>query len=772
MCLGGSPAGISFARLSALTLAAVLATCGAVTGFGQAQPDAAKPAKPVTEKKPVTESPDKIVGGYLVHQSLEVGGRYTNVSGSEAMWATLVNQTSGGRILSQSLEMHSVDRSKTRFFDTLSTGSTGYGGDPYDVSYFKASKGRAYDFTSSFRRDRNYFDYNLMVNSLLGPTALVPEPSTLHLYNTVRRNTDTLLTLFPLSIVSFRAGYNHGTHEGPAFTSVHEGADAQLAQWFRNAEDTYTGGVDVKVAKRTTLSYDQFLVYYKGDSSFQLAGANYQLSNGTPVSLGVDTLSTATCGSGASKTLEVVNGIANPNCNGFIAMSQTAPTRTSFPTEQLRFSSHYWDRVSMNARVLYSGATGSVNHFNETFNGLTSRTFTREEIDTGGFANGQLAKTKRVNVNGDFGLVAELTKFLAVSETFDYWNFRAPGSNNVVSTVYAGSAAAPPNLLTPLSSLTPTTTTTLNSAFLNQKIESNTVMAMVTVIPQLKVSGGWRFKNREITDEGPDDLTWHENWAILGAVIQPSRVLRLNLNFDSMGSKNANALTPSNTYTREAPNKSYHIRARATVLPAKWINFAVAVNDYEGKNDDPLVNHKEHSHDFSFATSIMPVEGLSLDFNYAHDDVYSKTDLCYVYLASATTPLPPGATNAGTCVPSATNPTATANLFLGNGLYDAPSNFFSGAVYYAPKRYFHFGGGVRLNDTGGAAEQLNPLMVPGALQSNYLTPFVDAELKIASQWAWHGNWTRYDYSEQGAIGLLPPRNTTGDVTTLGVKYAF
>ena len=173
-CLGGSPAGVRF-RLSALTLAAILASCGAVSGFGQAQPDAAKPAKPVSEKKPAAEEPDKKVGNYLVHQSIELGGRYTTTSGSQAMWATLVNQGSGGRILGQSLEMHSTDPSKTHFFDTLSTNTSGYGGDPYDVSYFKMSKGRIYDFAGSFRRDRNFFDYNLLANSLLSTsTAATP----------------------------------------------------------------------------------------------------------------------------------------------------------------------------------------------------------------------------------------------------------------------------------------------------------------------------------------------------------------------------------------------------------------------------------------------------------------------------------------------------------------------------------------------------------------------------------------------------------------------
>ncbi len=35
------------------------------------------------------------------------------------MWATMVNEASGMRVIGQSLTMHSVDKSKTPFFDTL-----------------------------------------------------------------------------------------------------------------------------------------------------------------------------------------------------------------------------------------------------------------------------------------------------------------------------------------------------------------------------------------------------------------------------------------------------------------------------------------------------------------------------------------------------------------------------------------------------------------------------------------------------------------------------
>lgn len=788
--LGGSPAGFSFSRLCSLTFAAILVTGGAVAGYAQAQPDAAKPAKPATEKKPSSEKDGKTAGHYQVHQSIEVGGRYTTVGGSPAMWDTLVNQTSGGRILGQSLEMHSLDTTKTHFFDSLSTFSTGYGGDPYDVSRLKMSKGRFYDFVGSFRRDRNYFDYNLLANSLLGPTALVPEPDSLHLFNTVRRNTDVNLTLLPLSRISFRAGFNHGTHEGPSYSTVHDGGDVQLLQWFRNGSDTYTGGVDVKVARRTTVSYDQFYVYYKGDTSFQLAGANYQVGGfTTPVapakpvlsvasgvyeSLGVDTLSTATCGSGNFKTTEIFNNLANPFCSGSTTMSETAPTRTSFPTEQFRFSSRYWEKVAMNGRILYSGATSNVNNFNETFAGSARSTVSgdilRQDILTGGGPNGRLANNKRVNVNADFGIVAELTKFLSVSDAFDFWSFRTAGNSIITSEQW--NTPNTNNILTPISGITPTTATTTNTGlFLDQKIESNTLLASATVIPQFKFSAGYRLKNREIVDPG-DDLTWHEDWLLLGAVVQPSRMVRINVNFDKMNAASANSNTPSNTFTREAPNRSYHIRARATVIPARWINFAITGNDYSAKNDDPQVNHLEHNHDFSFATSIVPMENLSIDFNFAHDDVYSRTDLCY--LSSLT---PAGTVSTGTCVngPAGTSPAST--LVLGTGLYDAPTNFVSGAIYYSPMRRLHLGAGARMNETNGSSEELNTLMVPGALRSHYVTPFGDAEYKVASQWAWHGNWTRTEYSDSnttqaGNPGPLPSRNTSGNVLTLGVKYQF
>jgi hypothetical protein len=434
--------------------------------------------------------------------------------------------------------------------------------------------------------------------------------------------------------------------------------------------------------------------------------------------------------------------------------------------------------VSFNGRLLYSGDTSRVNNFKQTFTGWNTRTFIRQEIQTGGLINGQLANNKRANSNGNFGAVFDLSKFLSVSDQFDFWNMRTAGYS-VMNTQAWGSSSG--SLLTPLSPCVPGAVISgtalcpaaqaINSNSLTQKISSNTLLATASITSHFKFSGGWRYKTRRITDPG-DDLSWHENWLLLGAVLQPARIFRLNVNFDTMNSKAKNSDTPSNTYTREAPNSLYQLRVRAAVNPSKWMSLAGSVNDYSAKNDDPLVNHTEHNRDFSFSAAVNPVEQFGFDIAYAHEDVFSQTDICYAFTPNPQAPLPSGAANSGTCTVANSPDTGDPSYYLGKGSYDAPVNFFSGAIRYSPSRLFNFMGGARLNYTNGTAEFLNPLMVPGALQSHFITPFADAEFKIASQWSWHGNFTRTKYSELGPAGSLASRNTSGNVTTLGVKYAF
>jgi hypothetical protein len=298
------------------------------------------------------------------------------------------------------------------------------------------------------------------------------------------------------------------------------------------------------------------------------------------------------------------------------------------------------------------------------------------------------------------------------------------------------------------------------------------VLGILTLQPGIKLSAGWRYNQRHLGFNGDPTMGWTQNGLLLGAAVQPSRIFRFNVNYESMDSKASNSNTASNTYTREAPNKTYQIKGRAVVTPAKWVNFAIAANDFNGKNDDPLVNHFEHSHDLSFAAQLIPTEALSLDFNFAHDDVFSQTDICYAFVPNANASLPPGAANTGTCTVANSGPgVGDPSFYLGHATYDAPVVFFSGALNFAPSKYFKFNGGARVTSTNGTAELLNPLMVPGALQSKVVSPFSDLQVNIAPQWSWHGNWVHHGYAESGGPGPAS-RNFHGDVVTLSVKYAF
>ena len=104
-------------------------------------------------------------GGYVVRQTIEIGGRVSDTTGSSEMYNTLVNLHSGPRILEQNLTMHSTTHEGV-LLDNLFINSFGWGGDPNNGLRARVDKNKWYNFQASFRRDQNYYDYNLLVNPL------------------------------------------------------------------------------------------------------------------------------------------------------------------------------------------------------------------------------------------------------------------------------------------------------------------------------------------------------------------------------------------------------------------------------------------------------------------------------------------------------------------------------------------------------------------------------------------------------------------------------
>ena len=65
--------------------------------------------------------------GYAIHQSVDLGGHLVGLTGSSAMYSTLVNMESGPRVLGETFEMRALPENKHTLIDSLSAFGTGFG---------------------------------------------------------------------------------------------------------------------------------------------------------------------------------------------------------------------------------------------------------------------------------------------------------------------------------------------------------------------------------------------------------------------------------------------------------------------------------------------------------------------------------------------------------------------------------------------------------------------------------------------------------------------
>ena len=714
--------------------------------------------------------------GYTVHQSVDLGGHVASYSGSNAVYDTMVNLQTGPRILNQALDMRAVEGSQHFLFDSLFTGSTGYGGDPNNFTTFRMSKGRLYDFTGLFRRDRQYFDYNLFGNPLI-PSGVMSNGYTFpqvtnseHLFNTVRRMTDTNLTLFPLSNFHVRAGYAQNIAQGPTYSSIHMGTEALLLQNWRNSTDTWMGAVDYRPFPHTLLTYEQHFNSYKGNSSWQLAGLNLQLQNGTPVSLGFDNV-TAPAATKASSACGANPAILNPGSatsvpianaceNGYLQYSRTTPTRTLFPTEEFRFQSADIKNFETNGRILYTDANMHLPSYNEYFNGNESRTTLRAATITGN------AWAARFNVSADYGFVWQLAEKVSLIEQYDFQNFRQPAMSFQSEVDQKGTSmlAAPGPALAPAN--------TLANNFLGQKTNTNTISVDYQVSPRGSISIGYRYRDRRLgfvqsvpTDALADGRNYtyndRQNALLLGAVLRPTPNWKVNGTVE-IGHADQ-------VYVPIEPTNFEHYQLRTAYKPRAWATLSGTFNDTERKDNQLNVGYLAHNRSGSVGASLAPSERYSFDLSYGYSDVFSRTQSCFDDTAPPVdaTPMPVGVA-CGNAVNTATSTAA----YYGTSYYDAPTQYGSIGIVYTPARRMTTAVGYRMTANDGHYEMLNPLAVPGSLQSQYQSPYGSIGYTVAKGWAFRGDWNYYGYGEGSPVGPTLPRSFRGNVTTLGMHYEF
>ncbi|MCL4522798.1 MAG: hypothetical protein M1453_06425 [Acidobacteria bacterium] len=402
-------------------------------------------------------------GNYNIKQTFEFGYRWTDFTGSRSVYNTLVNLNQGPRLFEHSLEMRSLNH-QGLLFDNFSLHSFGYGGDPNNVTRLRIYKNKWYNFNATFRRDRNFWDYNLLANPL-NPNSYVSTvpagtpifnvPFSPHRMEITRRMSDFSLVLAPQNPIRVRLGYSRNVSQGPSLTTFHEGTDVFLVQNWANTLNSYQIGVDFKLLPKTNISFDQFFHFYKSDTTFtdpiatqlvlgnsSLARPLYQLSNGQLVDPGAifNFNASTPCASTVTSPF-ITNAATTPPtikaaCNGYLRYDRAGNVRTLYPTSQLSFQTSYFRNFDISGRLSYSNSTmdllgtnaatgyqGALNFngLSEFYQGLVQRTNQRQ------FATSGPADGKRYNVTGDFAVTWYVSDKLRFTDVFRYDRFRIPG---------------------------------------------------------------------------------------------------------------------------------------------------------------------------------------------------------------------------------------------------------------------------------------------------------------------------------------------------------
>ena len=722
-----------------------------------------------------TQNPSQPEGwetnGYVVHQSVEIGYRANDVTGSQQMYNTLVNLRTGPRLLDQSLSMQSQNQVGT-LFDNLFVNSFGWAGDPNNALRFRMDKNKWYDFRSQFRRDQTDFDYNLLANPLNPPTSspYIPVTSSPHAFATRRRISDFDLTLFPQSILDFRLGYSHNNMTGPSYSSVHEGTDALLLQDWNTTLNSYRFGADLKIFEHTVISYDQFLDYYKGDTNWQLSpfapallpGGAGTVSLGLPIN--TENKNPCAINPPATSLIDASGTLTNLTCNSFLDYSRSNRIRTSTPTERVSLRSTDISHVELNASYAYSSADMNA-PLNEFFNGFQSgrngSPSTRQSLVTN--TAGTTTGATRISNIADFTITARLTKHLRFVDTFRFWDYRIP--ERAFFSEQDWTCTTNCTLLTPISGTStagPIPDVADQMSF-NQDWKRN---ESDLVLDTKHFGGriGFRYGDRrflhinDFATGDEDRIIVHEYTPLFGIWARPMTSLRFNFDWEHTNN--------DETIVRIGLRKENRYRVHANYTPKPWAVLGTSINLWDGSNADALIDYRGHNRNYGFTASLNPRERFGIDLAYNYNDYQQNTFICF---NNSDTTLAVVA-NAGSC--TANGYDDSGNPLLTNGIFTSKTHYGMAAVTVKPVSRVTLQAGYSITSVGGETPQFNSLSPFGSLQYNYHQPLASVLIDIGHHLSWKASWNYYQYGEKSFVGPTDPRYFHANNATFSLLWAF
>jgi hypothetical protein len=779
-----------------------------------------------------TPAPELVIpDGYSAHHSVDLGGRMANKAGSGAMYNTLVNMQSGPRVMGETFEMRALPGNKHSLVDNLRAFGSGFGGDPNNFAKLDLSKGKVYEFTGLFRRDRQYFDYDLLGNPNIAPGQSIPiGPSTAPtgtfvwpqvnqspvMFNTVRRMTDTNITIFPLSQVTFRAGYSQNIFQGPTSSPSYNIAkyDALLEQYQRNSTDDFTGAVDWKPATGTKLTFEEQITHYKADSYFTLNpnSFNVQEADGTPAYLGnwdsetaygIGACATSSMGSAytSGTSYQILSAspsgglpVINSACSVVTSYMRSQPTRILTPTETFRLQSSSIKNITLNGDVRYTRGNMNLPSYYDNTQGLdtvqpnSKQPYyygVRSITYTGGYA-----AAHRMVFAADFGMVWQASKTVSISEQVNYSSVHQPGYSDLpiaatLSTptdTATSSGNATINFNGPLTAgnavaLPHGVNGTLTNNFFGQEFLINNLTLSWDAASRAMFAITYRYSNHNIGQGVPHagaiplaladpvngTVAITENGGIFNAALRPTNKWDIN--------GTAEVFYADNAFTSVGARQTQHYRVHTKYKPMPWATFTGAFNDLERHNNtnnnaatvaaglDPWegpLNHVDHSRSASMGAMLSPSEHYSVDFNYSYSDVYTATNICFNNGATATLPGTASLNSAGqpNVCPGiyARGSTTVLSDWFGRDFMDAPTQYGSVGLNLTPTDKVRYGVGYRISAVNGSQFFNDARAVNGSLQSTYQSPYVNVAWTLHPGLTWKAEYNYYGYGEGGPSG--------------------
>ncbi len=771
---------------------AVIAAGFLIAEWGTAQnPPAA--STPPTPTPTVDANEGKDIGGFHVTQSIEFGGRISEVNGSQAMYDTLVNEQSGARILEQSLTMQSLTHQD--IFDSLTVNSFGWGGDPEQAARLRVSKYGWYNFSGSYQHMQNYFDYDLLANPLnpaAGASPFIPILNSPHAYYDRQNLYNFDLVVLPMHSISFRVGYNRNRISGPSFSSVHQGTESLNNENWDSTLNGYHFGADWRINKKTTLSYTQLLQYYDGGQTYSLNTFNsWPLSNGQQVTFGLPWFN-----SGSPCSAPQTKGIANPVCNGYFNYGLDQHVNTSIPTEQVNLKSSSLKWLDFNGQYEYSHASSST-PLRETFFGLISRS------NTLGYDTPGSASTSRWNSSSaDVSATIHLNDQLRLVETFRFRNFSVAGTFQDQELSYfnaaslgAGSllnpiATFPPTILTHGSSSAADVTSEVNINMTGQKTYQNDLQLQYDVTRYFGVRAGFIWSqntiqpgntyqaalgdiyypntpNRgncvglplnpdgsctftgEITPWGSPTTEINRYSAVVGAWFRNKSGLRANVDAQIGGADNWIYRTDPTTFFNVTGNISY--------APRPWLMLGGNFIFQQGQNNTADINYNQHNYSAMVNATITPGKRWGLDLAYNFDAIQQNTILCFEGSV-----IPPGSV---TCL-------GDSSLMQTYAVYQTHTQYGYFALMLTPVNRLTVRLGYNIVDNQGTTTSFNTLLPLGPLASTYQSPLAAVDVLVHKNVTFKAGWNYYQYGENDFVGPTAPRYFHANNTTLALRYAF